>query len=204
MIVWVNITGLFSDLQYGFHAFRSTADIPTAFSERIYNPLDAGGETRVIVLDIFKVFNKVWHAGLLQAKSLWCCFAILSILEFYCRNVHWKLFYMTSCSIWPVVLYDQLFYMTSCSIWPVVLYDQLFYMTSCSIWPVVLYDQLFYMTSCSIWPVVLYDQLFYMTSCSIWPVLTSCIINAGVLRDQFCGQHYSWFLLIIFPRFYQE
>ena len=43
---YLDITGLFSDLQYGFHAFRSTADIPTVLSERIYNSLDAGGETR--------------------------------------------------------------------------------------------------------------------------------------------------------------
>ena len=33
---------------YGFRAFRSTADILTVLSERIYNSLDAGGETRDI------------------------------------------------------------------------------------------------------------------------------------------------------------
>ena len=35
--------GLFSDLQYGFYAFWSTADILTVLSECIYNSLDAGG-----------------------------------------------------------------------------------------------------------------------------------------------------------------
>ena len=55
----LNITGLFSDLQYGFRAFRSTADILTVLSERIYNSLDVGGETRAIALDISKAFDKV-------------------------------------------------------------------------------------------------------------------------------------------------
>ena len=59
-------TGLFSDLQYGFRAFRSTADLLTVLSERIYNSLDVGGETRAIALDISKAFDKVWHAGLLH------------------------------------------------------------------------------------------------------------------------------------------
>ena len=40
----LNGTGLFSDLQYGFSAFRSTADLLTILSERIYNSLDVGGE----------------------------------------------------------------------------------------------------------------------------------------------------------------
>ena len=39
----LDITGLFAELQYGFRAFRSTADILTVLSERIYNLLDAGG-----------------------------------------------------------------------------------------------------------------------------------------------------------------
>ena len=41
----LDITGLSSDLQYGFRAFQSTADTLTLLSERIYNSLDAGGET---------------------------------------------------------------------------------------------------------------------------------------------------------------
>ena len=39
---YLDITGLFSDLQYGFRAFRSTADILTVLSEHICNLLDAG------------------------------------------------------------------------------------------------------------------------------------------------------------------
>ena len=40
----LDITVLFSDLQYGFRAFRSTADILTVLSKRICNSSDAGGE----------------------------------------------------------------------------------------------------------------------------------------------------------------
>ena len=51
-----DITGLFCDLQYGFRAFWSTADILIVLSERIYNTLDAGGEMRAIELNISKAF----------------------------------------------------------------------------------------------------------------------------------------------------
>ena len=65
-------TCLFSDLQYGFRAFRSNAGILTVLSERIYNSLDAGGETRAVALDISKAFDKVWHAGFLhKLKVSW-------------------------------------------------------------------------------------------------------------------------------------
>ena len=75
-------TGLFSDLQYGFRTLRSTADILTVLSERIYNSMDAGGETRAIALDISKAFDKVWHAGLLhKLKSYGVVGPILGILE---------------------------------------------------------------------------------------------------------------------------
>ena len=59
---YLDITDFFSDLQYSFHAFRSTADILTVLSEY----LQFGGETRAIALDISKAFDKVWHAGLLH------------------------------------------------------------------------------------------------------------------------------------------
>ena len=47
----LDITGIFfSDLQYGFRAFRPTSDILTVLSEGNYNSVDAGGETRVLHL----------------------------------------------------------------------------------------------------------------------------------------------------------
>ena len=55
----------------GFSTFRSTADLLTVLSERIYNYLDVGSETRAIVLES-KEFDEGWHAGLRQAESIWC------------------------------------------------------------------------------------------------------------------------------------
>ena len=49
----------------------------TVLSERIYNPLDAGGDTRAIALDISNAFDKVWH-GVVGP--------ILSILESYLQE----------------------------------------------------------------------------------------------------------------------
>ena len=78
------LSGLFSDLQY---AFRSTSDILTVFSERIYNSLDAGAETRAIALDISKALDKVWHAGLLYKLNAYVVVGpILSILESFLQE----------------------------------------------------------------------------------------------------------------------
>ena len=83
----LDITSLFSDLQYGFHTFRSTIDILTVLSECIYNSLDAGGETRAIVLDISKAFSTVWHAGFLHTLKAHCVVGpILSILESFLQE----------------------------------------------------------------------------------------------------------------------
>ena len=56
---------LLSDRQYGFRQARSTADILTVVSERMYHTLDKAGEARAVALDISKAFDKVWHKGLL-------------------------------------------------------------------------------------------------------------------------------------------
>ena len=92
----VDITDFFSDLQHGFRAFQSTVDIRTVLSGCIYSSLDAGGETRAIALDIWKAFDKVYHAGLLhKLKAYGVVGPILSILE-SSLNVHCKLFLMDS------------------------------------------------------------------------------------------------------------
>ena len=57
---------LFSDSQYGFRAGRSTADVLTAISDRVYRVLNICGEARAVALDISKAFDKVWHAGLIH------------------------------------------------------------------------------------------------------------------------------------------
>ena len=56
--------GLFSDFQYGFRSFQSTADLLTVVSDRITRAFNTSGATRAIALDIYKAFNIVWHGGL--------------------------------------------------------------------------------------------------------------------------------------------
>ena len=56
----------FSDFQYGFRSFRSTADLLTVVFDRIARAFNRSGATRAVALDISKAFNRVWHAGLLH------------------------------------------------------------------------------------------------------------------------------------------
>ena len=58
--------GLFSDFQYGFRSSRSTADLLKVMSDRIARAFNRSGATRAVALDISKVFDRVWHAGLLH------------------------------------------------------------------------------------------------------------------------------------------
>ena len=58
--------GLFSDFQYGFRSFQSTANLLTVMSDRIARAFNRSGATRAVALDISKAFNRVWHAGLLM------------------------------------------------------------------------------------------------------------------------------------------
>ena len=64
---------LFYDFQYGFSSSRSTADLLTVVSDRIARDLNRSEFTRAVVLDIFKAFDRVWHAGLLHERT---CYGI--------------------------------------------------------------------------------------------------------------------------------
>ena len=55
--------GLFSDFHYGFRSSRSTAHLLTVVSDRIARACNRSGATRAVALDIFKAFERVWHAG---------------------------------------------------------------------------------------------------------------------------------------------
>ena len=69
---------LFSDKQYGFHAFCSMPDLLTVIIEQFYHALDQCGD----IFDIFKAFGKIWHAGLLQKlKSYGISGRIFRIIE---------------------------------------------------------------------------------------------------------------------------
>ena len=56
----------FSDFQYGFRSFWSTADLLTVVSDRIARAFNRSGATQAVELDIYKAFDRVWHAGLLH------------------------------------------------------------------------------------------------------------------------------------------
>ena len=58
--------GLFSDFQHGFRSSRSTANLLTVVSDRIARAYNRSGATRAVAFDISKVFDRVWHAGLLH------------------------------------------------------------------------------------------------------------------------------------------
>ena len=56
----------FSDFQYGFRSFRSTADLLTVVSDRIARAFNKSGATQALALDISKAFDRVWRAVLLN------------------------------------------------------------------------------------------------------------------------------------------
>ena len=58
--------GLFSDFQYGFTSFRSTADLLTVASDGITKAFNRSGAARAAALDISKAFDRVWQVGLLH------------------------------------------------------------------------------------------------------------------------------------------
>ena len=58
--------GLFCDFQYGFRSSESTADLLTVVSDGIARAFKRSGATQAIAVDISKVLDRVWHAGLLH------------------------------------------------------------------------------------------------------------------------------------------
>ena len=58
--------GLSSDFQYGFRSSLSTADLLTVLSDRIVRAFNRSRATWAVAIDIFKAFNRGWHAGLLH------------------------------------------------------------------------------------------------------------------------------------------
>ena len=78
---------LFSDFQYGFRSSRSTADLLTVVSDRIARAFNRSGATRAVALDIFKAFDRVWHAGLLhKVKSYGISGQIFGLISSFLSN----------------------------------------------------------------------------------------------------------------------
>ena len=61
--------GLFSAFQYSFRSSESTADVFTVASDRIVRAFNKSGATQAVLLDIFKAFDRVWHAGLFHKRK---------------------------------------------------------------------------------------------------------------------------------------
>ena len=79
--------GLFSDFQYGFRSSQSTADFLTVVSDRISRSFNWSGATRAVALDTFKVFDRVWHAGLLhKLNSYGISGQIFGFFSFFLSN----------------------------------------------------------------------------------------------------------------------
>ena len=57
---------LFYDFQNSFRSSRSTEDILTVVSDIIPKAFNRSGATEAVALDIFRAFNRVWYAGLLE------------------------------------------------------------------------------------------------------------------------------------------
>ena len=79
--------GRFSDFQYGFRSSRSSAGLLTVVSERIARAFSRSRATRAVALDISKVFNRVWHAGLLhKLKSYGISGQIFGLISSFLSN----------------------------------------------------------------------------------------------------------------------
>ena len=61
--------GFKSSCSHGFRSSRSTPDFLTVVSAKITRALNRSGATPAVARDIFKAFNRVWHAGLLHTLS---------------------------------------------------------------------------------------------------------------------------------------
>ena len=77
----------FSDFQYRFRSSRSTADLLRFVSDRIVRAFNRSRATWAVELDIFKAFDRVWHAGLLHKhKSYGISGPIFGLISSFLSN----------------------------------------------------------------------------------------------------------------------
>ena len=62
---------LFSDFQYGFRSFQSTADLLTSVSDRIVRVLLSLGLLELLHLIYPRLLTGFWHAGLLHKHKFY-------------------------------------------------------------------------------------------------------------------------------------
>ena len=78
---------LLTDCQYGFRHSRSTGDLLSLITDHFNGALDRRVEARFVALDISKVFDKVWHTGLLhKLQSYGVSGRMLSIIPDFLSN----------------------------------------------------------------------------------------------------------------------
>ena len=57
------------DFQYGFSSSCSTADLLAVVPDRTARAFNRSWATRAVALNICKVFDRVWHAGLFHKRK---------------------------------------------------------------------------------------------------------------------------------------
>ena len=77
----------FSDFQFGFRSFRSTADLLTVVLNRIAGAFNRYGDTRAVALDISKAFDRVLDNGIFhKLKSYGISGQIFGIISSFFSN----------------------------------------------------------------------------------------------------------------------
>ena len=77
----------FSDFRYVFRSSQSTADLLIILSDRIARAFNRSEATRAVALDISKVFDRVWLAGVLhKRKSYGISGEIFGLISFFSNS----------------------------------------------------------------------------------------------------------------------
>ena len=95
----------FPDFKYGFRSNQSTADLVTIVSDRTARAYIRSGTTQAVALNISKVLDRVWQAGLLhklKSQNFRLAFGLISSLFIiegfkwfwvgsFCKNIQFML-----------------------------------------------------------------------------------------------------------------
>ena len=77
----------FSVFQNGFESCQSTADFLTVVPDRIARAFNKFGATQAVAIDIYKGFDRVWHAGLLhKLKTYGISGQIIGLISSFLSN----------------------------------------------------------------------------------------------------------------------
>ena len=68
VVIWRNMD-FFSEFQYRFMSFQSTTNLLINVYDRIARTFIRSGAFRAVALDISKVSDRLWHAGVLNKRK---------------------------------------------------------------------------------------------------------------------------------------